>query len=407
MSIVQIVTIIGSIPLFSLRTFLPAFLTALLLTYPEYFPGLEGVPAVSEEAFISRNWVLIVLGSLSLLEIIGDKNTDVRNLLKNAETYLKPIAFLAINLSLLDETSVEVLQEVQWAAFDPLWVVLAFGALMVHWLATLRRDFLDFLEDIDEDDNLFIGRITSWIEDSLVVFGFLLLIWTGIIMVILYATAIAFFVFIRKRYDKKLEEQKLKCFNCGEKNLPFAVKCVNCKKLQPQIYAIGIFGQKKEELIVNVEKHQLNLLSHRKCADCGNKLDSNRLFQNCHFCGNAHFQSPTVKEFIKNQDKKFYKIAGLSFLLGFVPVVGFLTSAVIANIHLFSPYRRYIPKGSSFLTKVFIKILTFLFFVVGIALGFIAAPVYIVLRYYIWKKKFQSRAGKSANFLSSAEKTTT
>ncbi|MDT0650123.1 hypothetical protein [Autumnicola edwardsiae] len=397
MSVVQIVTIIGSIPLFSLRTFLPAFLTTLLLSYPEYFPGLENVPPIPEEAFISRDWVLITLGALSLLEIIGDKSTEIRNLLKNAETYLKPIFFLAINLSLLDETSVEVLQEVQWAAFDPLWILLAFGSLLVHWLATVRKDFLDFLEDIDEDDNLFIGRITSWIEDSLVVFGFLLLIWTGILMVILYTVAIAFFLFMRKRHDRKIEEQMLVCPNCGAKNLPFAVKCVNCKELQPKIYAIGIFGQKKEKLVSNIQKHQLNLISHRKCTDCGNKLESNRLFQNCHFCGNAHFQSPTVKEFIKNQDKKFYKIAGLSFLLGFVPVIGFLTSAVLANIYLFSPYRRYIPKGSSFLTKLFIKFLTFLFFLLGIALGFIAAPAYIVLRYTIWKKKFTSRAGKPAD----------
>ncbi|MDT0686041.1 DUF4126 domain-containing protein [Autumnicola psychrophila] len=404
MSIVQIITIIGSIPLFSLRTFLPAFLTALLLSYPEYFPGLEDVPPVPEDAFISRNWVLFVLGSLSLLEIIGDKSTEVRNLLKNLETYLKPISFLAINLSLLDESSVDVLQEVQWAAFDPLWILLAFGALFVHWLATLRKDFLDFLENIDEDDNLFIGKITSWIEDSLVLFGFLLLIWTGILMVILYATAITFFVFMRKRYNKKLEKQKLKCPACGESNLPFAVKCINCKELQPKIYAVGIFGQKKKNLIYNVQKHQLNLISHRKCTDCGNKLESTRLFQNCHFCGNAHFQSPTVKEFIKSQDKRFYKIAGLSFLLGFVPVIGFLTSAVMANIYLFSPYRRYIPKGTSFFTKVFIKFITFLFFIIGIALGFIAAPVYIVIRYYIWKKKFTSRASKSNIFPSSVKK---
>ncbi|MDT0646280.1 hypothetical protein RM545_06225 [Zunongwangia sp. F260] len=404
MSIVQIITIIGSIPLFSLRTFLPAFLTALLLTYPDYFPGLEDVPPVPEDAFISRNWVLIVLGSLSLLEIIGDKSTEVRNLLKNAETYLKPISFLAINLSLLDESSVDVLQEVQWAAFDPLWILLAFGTLFVHWLATLRKDFLDFLESIDEDDNLFIGKITSWIEDSLVLFGFLLLIWTGILMVILYATAITFFVFMRKRYNKKLEKQKLKCPACGEKNLPFAVKCRNCKQLQPQIYSIGIFGEKKKNLVSNIQKHQLNLISHRKCAECGNKLNSTRLFQNCHFCGNAHFQSPTVKEFIKYQDKKFYKLAGLSFLIGFVPVIGFLTSALMANIYLFSPYRRYISKGTSFLTKIFIKFITFLFFIIGIALGFIAAPAYIVLRYYIWKKKFTSRASKPHNFPSSVEK---
>lgn len=390
MSLVQIVTILGSIPLFSMRTFLPAFLAALFLTYPEFFPGMSDVPPAPEGTFITKDWVLITLGILSVLEIIGDKSSSIRNFLKDAETYLKPLFFLVINLSLLDETSKEILREVQWAAIDPNWILLISGALAVHWLATLRRDFITFLEDIDEDDNFYIGTISSWIEDSLVLFGFLLLIWTGILMVIVYAGMIALFVFTRKSYDKKLEKQKKACPNCGEKNLPFAVKCYNCKYQQPEIHQVGIFGQRKKELISNLHKHRLNLVSQRRCPDCGTKTSSTGLFPNCNQCGNTLFESPTLNEFVKSQDHKFYKITGLAILLGFIPVLGFLISALMANVHLFSPYRGYIPRGRSFLTKLFIKFLTFLLFLLGIALGFIAAPVYIIMRYYIWKQRFLS-----------------
>lgn len=396
MSLVQIVTILGSIPLFSMRTFLPAFLAALFLTYPEYFPGMGDVVADADGSFITKDWVLITLGGLSLLEIIGDKNTEIRNFLKDAETYLKPLIFLIINLNLLDNASVEVLEEVQWAAFDPAWVLLGFGALVVHWLASLRRDFITFLEDIDEDDNFYISKISSWLEDSLVLFGFILLIWTGILMVGIYAAAIAFLVFLKKRNERKLEQQKIVCIKCGEKNLPFAVKCYNCKEPQPQVHKIGILGQRKKELVSNLEKHRLNLISHRKCPDCGNKLAGTKLFQDCNFCGATFFQSPSPKDFVKYQDSKFYKITGLSFLLGFIPIVGFVVSAVLANVYLFSPYRRYIPKGSSFMTKIFIKFLTFLFFIFGIALGFIAAPIYIIMRYFIWKRRFTSRAASAS-----------
>jgi hypothetical protein len=120
-------------------------------------------------------------------------------------------------------------------------------------------------------------------------------------------------------------------------------------------------------------------------------MESTELFQQCDLCGSTLFDSPTPKEYISYQDRKFYKLAGLSFLLGFIPIIGFVTSAVLANVYLFTPYRRYIPKGKSFLTKIFIKILTFLFFIFGIALGFIAAPVYIILRYFIWKRRFVKR----------------
>lgn len=392
MSIVQIIAILGTIPLFSLRTFLPAFLTALLLAYPEYFPGMGDAPAVPEGTFLTKDWVIITLGLLSVMEIIGDKSTSIRNFIKSAETYLKPTIYLLINLSLIDDTSAEVLKDVQWAAFDPFYVLLGFGTLAVHWLATLRKEFISFLEDIDEDDNFFIGTITSWVEDSLVLFGFLLLIWAGLFMVLLYGALIAIFVYTRNRYAKKLEKQKIACLKCGTKNLPFAVKCSNCKEPQTEIHAIGIFGQKKEKLISNVQDHQIDLVSHKKCPECGHKLPFDKINQSCNYCDTVLFETPTVKEFIKNQDKKFYKITGLSFLLGFIPIVGFVISAVMANIKLFTPYRRYIPKGSSFVTKLFIKFLTFILFVVGIALGFIAAPVYIIMRYYIWKRRFLARA---------------
>ena len=394
MSFVHIVTILGMIPLFSMRTFLPAFLAALFLRYPEYFPGMGDIVAPAQDAFITKDWVLYTLGGLSLLEIIGDKSTEIRNFIKDAETYLKPLIFFIINLNLLDETSVEVLEEVQWAAFDPLWILLLFGTLSVYWLAGLRRDFITFLEDIDEDDNFYISRISSWLEDSLVLFGFLLLIWLGFIMVAVYAAGIAIFILVKKRTERKLEKQKQACPNCGEMNLPFAVKCFNCKREQPEVHKIGIFGQRKEELVSNLEKHRLQLASHRKCPDCGNKLKSIKLFQECDSCGSRLFDSPSPKEYMRYQDKKFYKLTGISFLLGFIPIIGFVVSAVLANVYLFSPYRRYIPKGKSFVTKILIKFITFLFFIFGIALGFIAAPVYIILRYFIWKRRFVARTAE-------------
>jgi len=44
------------------------------------------------------------------------------------------------------------------------------------------------------------------------------------------------------------------------------------------------------------------------------------------------------------------------------------------------------------MTKLLIKFLTLLFFIFGVAFGFIAAPAYCVMRYYIWKGKFQQGA---------------
>lgn len=395
MTIIQIVAALGMIPLFASRTFLPAFLMGIFLTYPNLFPGMEGIVPVKDGTMLTRTWMLVTLGVLSLLEILADKNNDVRSLMNNTLPYFKPASYLLVSLGLIDNSSAEILYQVQWAGFDPMWILFAFGMLAVYWLASLRRDFIDFLQDIDEDDNLFIGKIISWLEDSLVLFGFVLLIWSGIMMLIIYSGFIALFVYIRKRQEKKLEQQKVECNECGEKNMPFAIKCFNCSAPQAQVHSIGIFGQKKDSLITNIEKHQINLISHRKCPDCGNKLKSQKLFQKCEHCETELFSNPSIKTFTKSLDKKFYKIAGLSFLLGFIPIFGFIISAVMANIYLFSPYRKYIPKGSSFMTKMFIRFLTLMFFIIGVAFGFIAAPAYCIMRYYIWKGKFNSRVSEN------------
>lgn len=391
MTVIQVVAALGMIPLFASRTFLPAFLTGIFLTYPNLFPGMDGVDPVPDGTMLTRTWVLVTLGILSFLEILADKNPDIRSLMNNAVTYFKPASYMLVSLGLLDNSSVQILNEVQLAGFDPMWILFTFGMLAVHWLASLRKDFIEFLEDIDEDDNLFIGKIISWLEDSMVLFGFILLIWSGILMVILYTGLIALFVYMRKKQEKKLEQQKIECSKCGERNMPFAIKCFKCGNKQAQVHQIGIFGQKKDTLISNVKEHQINLISHRKCPSCGNKLQNREVFQKCEYCREELFNEPSIKTFTKSIDKKFYKIAGVSFLLGFIPIAGFIVSAVLANIYLFSPYRKYIPKGGSFMTKMFIRFLTLLFFIFGVAFGFIAAPVYCIMRYYIWKGKFKAR----------------
>jgi uncharacterized OB-fold protein len=395
MTVIQIVAALGMIPLFASRTFLPAFLTGVFLTYPNLFPGMDGVVPIEDGTMLTKTWMLVTLGVLSLLEIWADKNTDVRSMMNNTLPYLKPASYMLVSLGLIDNSSAEILYQVQWAGFDPMWILFTFGMLATHWLASLRRDFIEFLEDIDEDDNLFIGKIISWMEDSMVLFGFVLLIWSGILMVVIYTGLIAIFVYIRKRQEKKLEQQKIECNGCGKKNMPFALKCYNCSAPQPQVFSIGIFGQKKDSLITNVQKHQINLISHRKCPDCGNKLKSQQLFQKCEYCDTELFSSPSIKTFTKTIDRRFYKIVGASFLLGFLPIVGFIISAVLANIYLFSPYRKFIPKGSSFFTKMFIRFLTLIFFIFGIVFGFLAAPLYCIMRYYIWKGKFKARVSEN------------
>ncbi len=390
MSITQITSTLGAIPLFAMRTFFPAFLIALFLTYPEFFPGtIENIQPIEASSFFAKNWLLILLGVLSGLEFVGDKIPEVKALLNEFEPYLKSASYLAIELGMLNDNASQVLEQVQWAGFDAFSVLLIFGTLAVFFLATLRTKFIRFLQDIDEDDNLLIGQFISWLEDSLVLFGFLLLIWSGILMIAVYGILVSAFVYSVKKHESKVESQKVSCQNCGEKILPFAVSCFQCRTNQNEISAISLLGQKSEKFVKQLEMHKFNLLAQKRCPSCATKLKKNSPNQICPSCDTKLFEEPSEKFFIKTLNQKFYQVLVLSFLLGLVPIFGFIASVLIAKITLFSPYKKFISTKDSLKTKLFIRLYTFLFFILGIALGFIAAPIFCTIRYFLWKKKFK------------------
>ena len=386
----QLLSIIGTIPLFSMRTFFPAFLTALFFAYPQLFPGVESVYAAGEDfTFLSQNWLLIVLGILSILEFIGDKNTDIRYFLREAEPYMKPASYLLMQFFIMSEGSSEVVEQINWAGFNPLLILSLIGTGAVYFLSKLRKKFLDFLTDIDADDNLFIGKIISWIEDSLVLFGFLLLIWTGVFMIICYLFVIAILIFIAKKYEKQAENDKIACKNCAAKIYPYAVDCQNCGTKNATVFNIGILGQRKINLIDDIDNHRLNLIAQRRCPKCATKFDKRNVTQICSSCGTVLFDDPNRKQFVKYLNRKFYVILGISFVVGFVPILGFVVSASLVSIYLLSPYRKYISKSGTLLSRIMIKILTLILFIFGAGLGFIAAPLYAIIRYYIIRSQFK------------------
>ncbi|MDD3687412.1 MAG: hypothetical protein PHE56_11660, partial [Bacteroidales bacterium] len=78
----------------------------------------------------------------------------------------------------------------------------------------------------------------------------------------------------------------------------------------------------------------------------------------------------------------------------FIPILGFVASAAITGVHLLAPYRRYISDAENFFARILIKIVTILFFILGAGAGFIAAPIYCLIRYNIVKNQFRLKYGK-------------
>jgi hypothetical protein len=395
MNFAQLISILGTIPLFSMRTFFPAFLTALFFAHPEWFPGISSADdIVVYSGFWDQHWLVIVLGVLTVLEFIGDKNTDVRKFLHEAEPYMKPLSYLLVQFFALNAQNTEIIESIQFAGFNPLILLAVVGSGAVYFLSLMRKKVLSWLRDIDEDDNFYIGRLISWMEDSLIFFGFVLLVWTGVFMVILYAMLVGLFFLLRHLYAKQVEKSKVSCDSCGKKIFPFAVKCEHCGHVQNEIKSIGLLGNARKKTVMDVYKHRVQLLAQRRCPDCGNKSTTKSVHQTCNVCNAKFFENPGIEDFISYHDRKFYIILVISVVLGFIPILGFVASAAITGVHLLAPYRRYISDAENFFARILIKIVTILFFILGAGAGFIAAPIYCLIRYNIVKNQFRLKYGK-------------
>ncbi len=84
---------IGTAPLFSSRAFLPAFMTAVILRYGETIPFIASSDLLqatgTQPSWFTSDWVMVLLGALAILEIVSDKNTEIRQLLNEFTGYVK------------------------------------------------------------------------------------------------------------------------------------------------------------------------------------------------------------------------------------------------------------------------------------------------------------------------------
>jgi len=61
---------------------------------------------------------------------------------------------------------------------------------------------------------------------------------------------------------------------------------------------------------------------------------------------------------------------------------------VLTDIILLAPYRRYLSNINNFFIKILYRLIFIILVFLGIALGFIAAPLYCGIKYLIVKDRF-------------------
>ena len=99
--------------LFAGRAFLPAFLATLILRYPSIIPfsNIEAkIP--NDAAWFVSDTAIIILGILSLFEILADKSIEIRELMQKVNHWIKGLVSLAVYLAIFNNETILILNEV-------------------------------------------------------------------------------------------------------------------------------------------------------------------------------------------------------------------------------------------------------------------------------------------------------
>jgi hypothetical protein len=218
---------VGTSGFITTRAFLPTFVVAAFLRFGHFLPPAL-VPtdwqalSAHAPAWFTSDATLLILGVLSLIEIILTKSPDGRALLRRADHVLKPAMSVATTLGLVSASDAQVLAASAGWSPETLTLTGLQGAA-VWQLSRIRNRAHAALAEHDEDDALMIQRFLSWAEDFWAAGGMLLLLFLPIFTVVLCAVSLLAVCTMERRLGQKNERLRVPCPDCEAATLIVAL----------------------------------------------------------------------------------------------------------------------------------------------------------------------------------------
>lgn len=392
-----IIQALGSIGLFPARIFLPAFVTALLLRFGPHVPLIAHLGVLghvhNEPAWFTSNVSLFVLGILSALEILGQKNPEARHILHEFDAYLKAALAALTSFGVISATDASfVKQTIHQASFLD-YVMPLVAALGTFRVSQLRRDVLQPLHEHVEGTHL--DRLISWAEESWVALGALLMIVFPVLMLILVGVATGVLAFVRRRMRLAEEHARVTCGQCGSLVYACAMACPSCRKPVESPRAVGFLGQSKPYAATDLARHPYRLVEKRRCPVCASHLRARQPQQTCPACRQVVPADERFTEaYLDYVGERLPIVLGISFLFSLVPVVGLIAGAVYYRMALVLPFSEYLPFGKRFLLRWGIRILFLLLAILQIVplLGGLVVPLMALVSYTAYRNSYRSVA---------------
>lgn len=395
MSLALILNGLGSMGLFASRAFLPAFLTALLLRFGGDLPWigqlglLDSLPGAP--SWFTHDVTLVLLGVLTLVELLATKSPEARELLLHVDKYLKVGMAALTFLGVANASDVAFVDEqIQEAG-----LFLIFPILMVAGgvfaLASLRARVLGLVSEADADDSSGVQGILSWLEDAWAGTGVLVLVLFPILMVVLIFLATGVLVLLERRAQAREERSKVPCQKCGESMYLTAITCPKCKERQASPRQVNWLGGATEEPVADPASQPYRLLEKKRCPECATRFTERAVHQECTACGHALFARPELAQaYVDHVASALPRVLLVAAGLSLIPVVGLIPGVLYYRVKLVAPFRRYLPFLTAATSRWGLRI--FFLFLIALqwipAVGGVVVPLMAVTSYGVYRAAF-------------------
>jgi hypothetical protein len=387
---------VGSIGLFSSRIFLPAFLTALLMRFGADIPLVNHLGLLihlphGQPTWFTSDASLIVLGILSVLEIVAQKNLETRHVLAEFDVYLKAVLSLVTSLGVISATDSNFVQQnFQHAGFANglIPVLTAIGTLR---MAMLRRDVATIIYDHIEGTHL--DHLLSWLEEAWVALGTFLLVLFPIVMLVLIGIGSGALLLARRRLQTVEEQTRVPCGGCGTMIYRCAIACPMCSRAVAEPAAIGFLGQSKLYADSDPAHHAHRLVEKRRCPSCASHQPPRRPMEPCKICNSTAMAEPVFTEaYVDYISRRLPTVLGISFLLSLIPILGLIVGAIYYRMELVLPFSQYLPLGRRFVLRWGIRLLflVLIFLQLVPLLGGFVVPVMAFISFTAYRNVYRS-----------------
>jgi hypothetical protein len=387
---------LGNNAFFTSRTFLPALITALVIKYPDLVFMLDSAPITGDELWLVKDEVILGLAFLSFFEELAIRNPEFARFIEEIDSFIKFAALLAVNNAMVDPMVLEAVFKIDEPSMLASTVTGVAVSTPIFFLTRMRKSFLGYVRDLDEDNDLGLITLANWMENGWVFFGVFFLIVFPIFSFFMILIVLGIIFLIEQYLKKKEEQSKIECSNCKELILPSAANCFSCGTANDRARNVGLLGFPKDSDVRGIDAHKYQLMAAKRCPNCATRKVDRNFDSKCETCNklpkdlgvDAKIYNETIEGRLKD-------VLIASLIFGLFPIIGIIATIIYSKFKLAKPYKQFTGFGKRF----FVKLVTLFGIIVLIIIqpipivGAITCPIIALMYYYAWKAGFEEQYG--------------